>query len=305
MKRVQTDLDEIFVRYPKRLHLRDGFEMMFDDHVEKQLFLLRNVESNRRESLAKRTSTESGRDRLRTMVMGDTKTKHVNTKEDNMLKVKVKRVCAAETAESDSREMFAISREHARAWSRQPSPRNQNVRSRARSGRTASKTASPSVEQQRSAHVDSVLCHGRHRKYRETIQLGEDHMTIGSRTFCFSEIHSLRIGDASLFGGNPDPDCCLTIVTTKGTVMIEAASRQKRDFWVNAIKTLSISFAKRNQHKQAMKAQMRRSNRCSSEGTFESESSTKPSMTRLREKTKNHIHQYIRMRDDAQSHKAA
>merc|ERR1712096_4845 len=311
VKRIKTDLDEIFVRYPKKQNLRDGFELMFDDNVEKQLFQFRNAESDHEEALTKQTAARSQRDCLRTVAAGE------STATNDTTKVKVKQVCVGEQAESSDRKMFAFSRDHVRASSRHSSKINQYVPTY----RTASKTASPayrstskttveqrrsskttspvSVDEQRSVHVDSVLCHDSRRKYRETIQLSEDCMTIGSQTFRFSDIHSLRIGDASMFEGNPDPDCCLTIVSAKGTVMIEAASKQKRDFWFNAIKTLSISFAKRDRHKQGINEQMRKGYGCSSERTFESESS-KPSMTRFREATKNHIQQHTRMRDDAQ-----
>merc|ERR1712096_5634 len=132
----------------------------------------------------------------------------------------------------------------------------------------------------------------------------EDCMTIGSRAFCFSEIHSLIIGDTSLCAGNPDPDCCLTIVTAKGTVALETASKQRRDFWANAIKTRSIAFVKRNEHEKVIKAQRRKSNQTSIERQSDSESSTKPSKPSMQEKTKNHkriIHQHSRQRGDARN----
>lgn len=219
VERVNASLEQIFVKYPTNLHLSGDFEMMFPDNVEKRLFQNMN-----------RTNQEPPTGMLMMERSRDAKTNHntkENKKDERVLKDETDRFC---TAELDSRDTFTSTRYSTRFWFQ-------------RTHASVASSTSPPMS------VELVRRHEGKRTYSVAIWLREDNIMIGTQTVCFSEIHSLRIGDTSLFEGNPEANCCLTIVIANGTILLETASRQKMDFWVNAIKTLTTESAKRDMRK--------------------------------------------------------
>ena len=82
-----------------------------------------------------------------------------------------------------------------------------------------------------------VFWWGSRSKRRTKIELRERDMSVGSKSFAYDKIQSLSIGDTSSFRGDacPPSECCLSIGTQKGVVLLEADSRADRDFWTHAI----------------------------------------------------------------------
>merc|ERR1712096_501503 len=75
----------------------------------------------------------------------------------------------------------------------------------------------------------SMLLHGNGRRYEVKASFDADAISIGNTRFLYRRIYRVHRGDASLFCGDPCENCCVTILSAKGAILLQAAGEAQRD----------------------------------------------------------------------------
>merc|ERR1712096_485788 len=87
----------------------------------------------------------------------------------------------------------------------------------------------------------SMSLHGNNEQRAVSVTLDASGIAIrksGANTehfFAFEDIYAIHVGSTSLFSGKPPEDCCLALLSAKGTILLQAQSINQRNQFIEII----------------------------------------------------------------------
>ena len=82
---------------------------------------------------------------------------------------------------------------------------------------------------------NSMILHGSRRTFPIHVVRDGNGLIVGTRNIKFTNIIKVETGNMDQFHGDPDPRCCMTLVTAKGKIQLETKTAHSRDEWVQFI----------------------------------------------------------------------
>jgi len=90
--------------------------------------------------------------------------------------------------------------------------------------------------------VSANMClHGNNEKREVSVTLDASGIAIrksGANVehfFAFEDIYAIHVGSTALFSGRPPEECCLALLSAKGTILLQAQSTNQRDQFIEII----------------------------------------------------------------------